>query len=98
MRSPYPEEAEQGYVAGKDAAAGFVNLLRRNLRASDLLQVCFDSWKKSFTHYRQPSNPKLQQATAIVEALKARPPRDRDPIGAYQELCRVLGRHSDIKR
>lgn len=89
---PYADETEQRYTSGKDAASGFVNLLRRNVPARDLLQVCFDSWKKSFSHARKPANSRLQQATAIVEAENAKPPRDRNPIKAYHELCQLLRR------
>ena len=35
------------YIAGKDLAAGFVNLLRRSIAPRDLLPVCFAEWKKS---------------------------------------------------
>jgi hypothetical protein len=85
-----PEEAQASYVPGKDAAAGFVNLLRRNIPASELLGACFEEWKKSFTRGGVIPSAKLAQAHALIEAYQRRPPRERDPVRSYQELCRIL--------
>src|SRR5262249_17870807 len=48
LAPPYSAEQRQEYVAGKEIAAGFVNLLRRNIPSRDVLKVCFVEWKKSF--------------------------------------------------
>ena len=87
---PNAEENPAGYVAGKEASAGFVNLLRRNVPARDLLEVCFAEWKKSFTHGGKHPPAKVEQAQALVVAEHARPQRERDPIQTYQEICRIL--------
>src|SRR5206468_1904178 len=34
-------------IAGKDAAAGFINLLRRGIPSRDLFGICFAQWKAS---------------------------------------------------
>ena len=52
---PPPEATAPGYVAGKEAAAGFVNLLRRNVPARDVLKTCFAEWKKSRAQGARPS-------------------------------------------
>ena len=87
---PPPEERAPGYVAGKEAAAGFVNLLRRNVPARDVLKTCFAEWKKSFTHGTRPPNARIIQAEAVLAADSALPQRQRDPVRTYQEICRIL--------
>jgi len=86
----YTPEQRQEYVAGKETAAGFVNLLRRNIPARDVLKVCFGEWKKSFTSGGKYSSARLEQARALFDADQARPPRERDPVRTYQEICRAL--------
>jgi hypothetical protein len=78
-------------VAGKDAASGFVNLLRRNIAPVDLLATCFTEWKKS-SDLGGPSSPlRHRQAEAIFQAENAAAPRDRNPVAAYRNISTALG-------
>jgi hypothetical protein len=90
LARPYTEEPEPGAVAGKEAGAGFVNLLRRNLPAHELLRTCFDEWTKSLAHSGSHSIARVDQAQTVIEAEIARAQSDRDPVRAYREICRVL--------
>jgi len=88
---PHEEQRarERGeFVTGKEAAAGFVNLLRRNLRASELLAICVAEWKKSCS--QGVSAARLQQMQAIIDAENARPPKERNPVGTYRRFCEIL--------
>jgi hypothetical protein len=90
---PYQEEMTEGTISGKDAGAGFVNLLRRNLDSRDLLRVCFEEWTKSLMHTGTHSISRVDQAQAVLEAENARARSGQDPVRAYQEICRVLKGH-----
>jgi hypothetical protein len=86
---PGPEEKADAYVAGKDSAAGFVNLLRRHVAPRELLNVCLAEWEKSFP--RQIISPaRRERVQAVVDAEKARPPRERDSVRAYLAICEAL--------
>ena len=87
---PGPAEREPDYVAGKEAAAGFVNLLRRNVAPRDVLPTCFAEWKKSFPQGARSSADRMGQAQAVLDADGALPRRQRDPVKTYQEICRIL--------
>jgi hypothetical protein len=87
---PAPDEVQPDYVAGQEAAAGFVNLLRRNIAPKDVLRTCFDEWSRSLAQGARHSITRVDQAQAILEAEYARPPRERNPIRAYQEICKAL--------
>jgi len=87
---PAPEEREPGYVAGREAAAGFVNLLRRNVAPREVLNTCFAEWKKSFTRGARSSAARIEQAQAVLDAEGALPLRQRDPVKTYQEICGIL--------
>jgi len=90
---PHAEQERQGYIAGKDSAAGFVNLLRRSIAPRDLLPVCFAEWKKSAGPTGQYSAPRRQQAEAAFQAENSLPPKDRDPLATYKKICSILGNH-----
>ncbi len=87
---PHADEKSGGYVAGKDAAAGFVNLLRRNIPARDVLSVCFAEWTKSLYQGRYYTIWAVSEAQAVMEAELKLPPRERDPMKAYQKICGIL--------
>jgi len=86
----YAEEEGRDEVAGKEASAGLVNLLRRNIAPGDVLRVCFDEWTKSLLHGDSHSIARVDQAQTVLEAETGRAKVERDPVRAYQEICRVL--------
>ena len=90
---PYEETAsgeQRSLVSGKDSAAGFVNLLRRNLPGRELLAICLSEWKKSCG--RQQAKAKLEQIQTIIDQENQRPAAEQNPISTYQAIAEVLRR------
>jgi hypothetical protein len=90
LAPPRAEEKNPAFVPGKDAASGFVNLLRRSLAPRDLLATCFAEWKKSAAPSGKFPPAKLQKAEAVFAAEQARPDRERNPLAAYQNISHAL--------
>ena len=88
---PYPEEERESYVAGKEAAAGFVNLLRRNVPAREVLNVCFAEWTKSLLHGNPHLIARVDQAQEVLEKENALPASIRKPAETYRKMCEILG-------
>ena len=86
----YPVEMEPDQLTGKDAAAGFINLLRRNIAPRHVLRVCFDEWTKTLLRDRSHSIARVDQAQEILEAEVARAETGRNPIQTYRDIARVL--------
>jgi hypothetical protein len=78
------------FVSGRDSSSGFVNLLRRNVPARELLRVCFAEWKKSRAVGPGLMAARQAQIDALIEAESKRPLRERDPVATYQEICRTI--------
>jgi hypothetical protein len=90
----FHEPAGETYVAGQEAGAGFVNLLRRNIPPRDLLKVCFEEWTRSLTLGHNYTIARVDRAQSAMEAEDARPPGERNQVKAYREICESL----NIKR
>ena len=88
---PRGEEQPDEMIAGKDAASGFVNLLRRSIAPRDLLAACFAEWKKSTAATGQFSAARRQQAEIIFQTENSAPARARNPVAAYQNIAAALG-------
>jgi hypothetical protein len=87
---PPAQEGEAPFVAGKDAAGGFVNLLRRSLPPQALLTTGFAEWKKSIAPGGAISAARRQAAEQILAAENARPPKARNPVAAYRKISETL--------
>ena len=92
-----PSPRENDLMIGKESAAGFVNLLRRNISRQNILTVCFAEWKKSCAHGREDLVPKVARMEAIVTAETARPMRARTPVESYQAISRIFAERSTRK-
>ena len=88
---PHAEEKQEDFVAGKNSAAGFVNLLRRNISSREIFEVCFNEWKKTVVPAKHFPAGRLQQAEAIFQAENALPVLQRDPVNAYKQISETLG-------
>ena len=88
----YAEESQPDFVPGKDSAAGFVNLLRRNIAPAEILNLCFAEWKKTSAHGDKHLDARRAQIQALLDAENARPKLQRNPLALYREICVVLKR------
>jgi hypothetical protein len=84
--------AASAAVTGRDAGAGFVNLLRRNISRLELINVCIEQWKR--TGRQRVSRPRLERIQAVIEAENQLPPARRDPIRIYRALARIVSSRS----
>ena len=80
------------WIAGKESAAGFTNLLRRNISPRALLATCLQEWNKSCR--RRASPGKLERLQTIIDAENSRPARDTNSVAAYREIAQTLARTS----
>ncbi len=87
----HPESIDtHDLMAGKDSATGFVNLLRRNVSAADLLSICFSEWKKSGGENRCHTRSKVKRVAKVVAEQNALPARQKNPAESYQSISKIL--------
>jgi hypothetical protein len=85
-------------VAGRDSAAGFTNLLRRNIPPDQILKVCLDQWTAHLAQVRKPSPEKLQEMQTVIDQHNALEARQRNPILTYRRFCQILSKHPDTRQ
>ncbi len=86
---PHEDEKPREYLVGKEAASGFVNLLRRNISPANLLATCFAEWKKSALGAKCPP-ARIQQAEVVFTAENSLPERERNLFRAYRDISAAL--------
>jgi len=87
---PRDDERRPEYLAGKGAASGFVNLLRRNLPVRDLLRICFVEWKKSAAQSGMYSAARVQHAETIFHVENSLTGKEWNPLRAYHDISTAL--------
>lgn len=89
---PKPHEvALETQVAGRDSAAGFVNLLRRSIPVDKVLEACFVEWRKSAPQGAL-SPAKITAAESAYQSESSRPKKNRDSVRAYNTISETLRR------
>jgi len=73
-------------IAGRDAAAGFVNLLRRSLKPVDLPKTSFQEWKQSLGAAGGCSKERLDRMEQAIMSFEDAAPGERNVITTYQAL------------
>jgi len=68
-------------IEGRDASAGFVSLLKRNIPPGELVPACVAEWRRSFMHRVKPA------ALAHVEALAG---DGGKPVKSFQTIAQFL--------
>ncbi len=79
-------------VEGRDSAAGFINLLRRNLPPALLMKTCVEQWQMHVARVRKPAPARLEAMQKLIDTENALEPRQRNPVRTYREFCEILRR------
>jgi len=88
---PRPEQSsEAGWVQGQHSAAGFSNLLRRNIPVRALLATCIQEWNRSCRS--QTPLPRLEKMQAVIDAENSAPASNTNPVRTYREIASLLSR------
>ena len=79
-------------VTGRDATAGFVQLLKRSVPPSELLPLCLSEWHRTLPRNRPDLLSKAAALQDIVNLESDQPPRRQNPAQAYRRLVELLSR------
>jgi len=82
------ERAATAEVRGKDAEAGFINLLRRSIPPARLVEVCVEEWEKNAG--RQATEAERTHVRAVLRAHRTR--SGKDAVAAYRTIAEGLAR------
>jgi hypothetical protein len=95
---PCREDDQRGIDAGKDAFMGLTNLLRRNIAPDDVLTVCLEEWKRSFSCGGRSRSALLPRIEEIIASDRAGSRKNRNPVRAYSQISRLETRQPLTRR
>lgn len=77
-------------IAGRNASAGFIGLLRRNISTDRILGVCLDEWRKSFSRSSKYSPREKAAVEEVAKTEDALPPKERQAVNTYEKIRKIL--------
>jgi len=83
---------ETNLILGKENSQGLANLLRRNIRAKDILSSCIEEWAKFSSSANRAEDIKKQQALSLAAQEAALPTREQNPARAYRAIAQLLNK------
>ncbi len=92
--SGYSRDLSGATVAGRGATSAMMNLLRRAIRPKDILRICADEWLAAPVKRRPGRGDVSDEVRARAASEQSRPPRQRDPVSAYRDICRILSQRT----
>ena len=85
LAPPLPDPGDGGSdVEGKDAASGFVNLLRRSVGERELLETCVAQWRKTAHLGRGYSAGKVARVDMVPAS------GETDPVAGWRRIRQIL--------
>lgn len=79
-------------IAGRDSAAGFVNLMRRSIPPAEIINVCFDQWTRSRARSAAISPAQRRDLEQLIHQQAALAPHLRKPVENYRVISQILQR------
>lgn len=80
-----------GIATDRDSRGGLISLLRRNIPRSEMLDICFREWTKSFSREYREGDTTRERMKLVVEREMSKPPAKRDAAAGYSAIARILG-------
>ena len=85
-------QAGQDFLSGRDSTQGLISLLRRNIPARQLLQICTREWERSIQSQNRFRNDKIRQVKSALQMHETQPPKSIDPVLGYRRISKIISK------
>ena len=75
---------------GHGSRSALVNILRRNVPASSILETAFEEWQRGANLNDATTRQRVADASRLIEAQKSKRHGPRHASDTYDRLCRIL--------
>ena len=83
--------ADFHHASEKDYYSGLVNLLRRGIPSTRIVQTALDEWKRSFSR-RKDFDEIVLETQQLLETQEHEPKKKINPVEAYRKICSILSK------
>ena len=69
-----------------------ISLLRRNIPAKQLLQICTQEWERSFPAHNHLRNDILKKVKSAFQMIEVQSRKSADSIRGYQQISKIISK------
>jgi hypothetical protein len=80
------------FISDRDSSQGLISLLRRNIPARQLLQICTREWERTIQPEKRFQNEQLAQLKSAFQMITTRSPKSIDPVAAYRRISKIISK------
>jgi hypothetical protein len=80
------------FISDRDSIQGLISLLRRNIPARQLLQICTREWERTIQPEKRFQNDQLAQLKSAFQMITTRSPKSIDPVAGYRRISKIISK------
>jgi hypothetical protein len=84
-----PAQPGGDFISDRDSTQGLISLLRRNIPASQLLQVCVREWERTVQPQKRFRNDELAKIKSAYQMMTTGSPKFIDPVAGYRRISKI---------
>jgi hypothetical protein len=91
---PKRSQAQPGgdFISNRDATQGLISLLRRNIPARQILQVCTREWERTIQPQKRLRKDQLAKIKSAFQMITTRSPKSIDPVAGYRRISKIISK------
>ena len=87
-----PAQPGGDFISDRDSTQGLISLLRRNIPARQLLQVCTREWERTIQPQKRFRNDQLAKIKSAYQMVTTRGPKFIDPVAGYRRISKIISK------
>ena len=91
---PKRSQAQPGrdFISNRDSTQGLISLLRRNIPARQILQVCTREWERTIQPQKRLRKDQLAKIKSAFQMITTRSPKSIDPVAGYRRISKIISK------
>ena len=85
-------QPEDDFISDRDSTQGLISLLRRNIPARQILQVCTREWERTIQPEKRFRNDQLTKIKSVFQMITKRSPKFTDPVSGYRRISKIISK------
>ena len=82
----------EDFISDRDSTQGLISLLRRNIPARKILQVCIREWERTIQPQKRFRNDQLVKIKSAYQMMTTRSPKFIDPVAGYRRISKIISK------
>jgi hypothetical protein len=80
------------FISDRDSTQGLISLLRRNIPARKVLQICTREWERTLQPEKRFQSDQLAKIKSAFQMTATRSPKFIDPVAGYRRISKIISK------